>query len=72
MKSYRSDELFFLKRSFGILPAQAIPCGLAGIQPKEHNGEGNGWPVEARDVFIKMAFKCEMWAMVQKVDVDVS
>ncbi|XP_074112838.1 uncharacterized protein LOC141536304 isoform X2 [Cotesia typhae] len=70
MKSYRSEELFFLKRSFGILPAQAIPCGLVGIQPKVHNGEGNGWPVEARDVFIKMAFKCEMWAMVQKVDVD--
>ncbi|KAG8034456.1 hypothetical protein G9C98_007532 [Cotesia typhae] len=39
MKSYRSEELFFLKRSFGILPAQAIPCGLVGIQPKVHNGE---------------------------------
>ncbi|XP_044595245.1 uncharacterized protein LOC123272477 isoform X5 [Cotesia glomerata] len=70
MKSYRADELFFLKRSFGILPAQAIPCGLAGIEPKVHTGEGNGWPVEARDVFIKLAFKCEMWAMVQKIDVD--
>ncbi|CAD6216434.1 GSCOCG00004592001-RA-CDS [Cotesia congregata] len=70
MKSYRADELFFLKRSFGLLPAQAIPCGLAGIEPKVHTGEGNGWPVETRDVFIKLAFKCEMWAMVQKIDLD--
>ncbi|XP_057326362.1 uncharacterized protein LOC130668211 isoform X2 [Microplitis mediator] len=75
IKSYRPEEVYFLHRRFGVMDAQAIPCGLCYIQPRKrnsgsHDGQSNEWPKDARDQFLHMAFKCEMWATIVKVDVD--
>lgn len=37
LKTYPPEEIYYLHRSFSYLPAQAIPCGLYNIKPR--NGE---------------------------------
>ncbi|KAK0091881.1 hypothetical protein PV326_002579 [Microctonus aethiopoides] len=49
-----------------ILPAQAIPCGLYNVRPFE----GDQWPKNVVDSFIKRVYDRPLWATIGKLDVE--
>ncbi|KAK0179786.1 hypothetical protein PV327_005504 [Microctonus hyperodae] len=66
LKSYPPDDIFYLHRAFSVLPAQAIPCGLYNVRPYE----GDQWPKNVIDSFIKRVYDRPLWATIGKLDVE--
>ncbi|XP_012540690.1 uncharacterized protein LOC105839143 isoform X2 [Monomorium pharaonis] len=48
LKTYPSDEIYYLHKKFSALPAQAIPCGLYNVIPTT----GERWKKSVNDQFI--------------------
>ncbi|XP_014214309.1 tudor domain-containing protein 5 [Copidosoma floridanum] len=66
VKSYNPNDIYFLHKSFSILPAQAIACGLHYLRPIG----ANDWPKTSTSAFIDKVWDIPLIANIGSLNED--